>query len=410
MTSTTRSVVAFCRRYVQTWVHAVATAAMTAFGTLTVVDRRFAVLAIACYLVPPLGYYVVADGPWGHGAGEQAMKNDEPAAGEDRPADGSATNGEERDTTTAGPATREQPPDWQAVDLPTGADLTDVVVADEVAYAVGDDGVVLAGEGEREADDWRVALADGPGAQASDLTAVDATADGAVWVAGAGGALGRLDPDSGRHRDLSAPRDRTDEWTDLAVTGADGNETVVLATGSGELLWGRYRDGDCRWDAATKPGTGSSITAVALRGQGEPGNAGDVAGYCCDTNDGVFAVSPGEATARDGLDARGVLWDAVALAGDGCLVADGSGVVHHYRDGGWTPTKVSGSALAALDATEAGDGQVAAGDDRLYRHTGSRNWESDSVVGVAGLRGVALGDRAVVAVGEAGMAAVGRFG
>jgi hypothetical protein len=49
---------AFVRRYAKTWVHALATAALTAFGTLTVVDERFAAVAIAAYVLPPVALYV----------------------------------------------------------------------------------------------------------------------------------------------------------------------------------------------------------------------------------------------------------------------------------------------------------------------------------------------------------------
>jgi hypothetical protein len=49
---------AFVRRYAKTWVHALATAALTAFGTLTVVDERFAAVAIAAYVLPPVVLYV----------------------------------------------------------------------------------------------------------------------------------------------------------------------------------------------------------------------------------------------------------------------------------------------------------------------------------------------------------------
>ncbi|MFC6769843.1 hypothetical protein ACFQE6_33810, partial [Natrinema soli] len=50
--------VPFFRRYAKSWVHAVAAAGMTAFGTLTIVHRGFAVLALASYIVPPILLYL----------------------------------------------------------------------------------------------------------------------------------------------------------------------------------------------------------------------------------------------------------------------------------------------------------------------------------------------------------------
>ena len=50
--------VRFFRNYTKTWIHAVATAGLTAFGTLTIVHNWFAALAIASYLVPPVVLYL----------------------------------------------------------------------------------------------------------------------------------------------------------------------------------------------------------------------------------------------------------------------------------------------------------------------------------------------------------------
>lgn len=49
----------YYRGYTDTAIHAVATAALTAFGLLVFVDSLFALLAIASYLLPPVVLYVL---------------------------------------------------------------------------------------------------------------------------------------------------------------------------------------------------------------------------------------------------------------------------------------------------------------------------------------------------------------
>ncbi|WP_435334568.1 hypothetical protein [Haloarchaeobius sp. TZWWS8] len=397
--------VAFFRQYVKTWVHGLATAAMTAFGTLTVVHRWFAVVALASYVAPLVGYYLVTRGP----DEQRGQTTDRSSSDEDRAAEPPTTIGEVGE------------PGWRTADLPTEADLADVAVAEGTAHAVGSGGVVLAGESTEDDArqlDWEVALADGPAARGNDLAGVDATADGdAVWVAGSSGALGRIDPESGRHVDFSAPLDLTDDWTDVSVardagtggedagtggedagTGGEdaGEETLVLATGSGELLFGRYRDGDCTWDGPMKPGSGSSIAAVSL--------LTPTAGFCCDTNDGVFELS-GDPHAssldaeRVGVAADGTPAGLSAVDSRSCLVAATDGVAHRYETGRWTPERVTDEAL--LDVAWAGEA-VALSSDDVYRRTGPGDWTADEVGVVRNLTGVAGDVGLVVAVGDEG--------
>ncbi|MGA9399418.1 MAG: hypothetical protein WBV42_01035, partial [Haladaptatus sp.] len=53
----------FFRRYTKTWVHAVATAGLTAFGTLTFVNQGFAFVAVAIYVLPPVVLYLRGANP-----------------------------------------------------------------------------------------------------------------------------------------------------------------------------------------------------------------------------------------------------------------------------------------------------------------------------------------------------------
>ncbi|WP_339105782.1 hypothetical protein [Haloterrigena salinisoli] len=447
--------VPFYRSYTKTWIHAVATAGLTAFGTLTIVHRWFAALALASYVVPPIVLYLR------HGRGDdrpnadrdasEPERDESPAESEpeldtpepdrevepERPRTGSDPSPSSRskpdatDTTdalesppssddgestaadeTADPAARdareesepESEPEWHTVEAPTDATLRDVAVAaaddtadSSAAYAVGDGGVVLADAG----DEWTALLEDGPAAGSNDLRGVDATADGeAVWVAGDSGALGRIDAETGRHTDFTAPEDITDNWLGVAVGGASGAETVLLINGSGAVLRGAYdADGDgsaLEWTGPEKPGSGSSLSGVAL--------ADDAVGYCCDTNDGVYETTDGgESFERVGLEgADGTLTDVATAGRDDCLVSADDGVVHRYDGPTWTPERVADDALTGIDRREE-RAMACAADGAVHERGGAAaGWERTDIDASGALLAVSLGAARAVAVGEDG--------
>lgn len=456
-----RGFVPFFRRYTRSWIHAVATAGLTAFGTLTIVHRGFVVLALASYLVPPLALYVgrrptedPADaersagrsigrsGPE-TGASEREREaasrdgtgddgtvtpdeapTDRTATTDEAPADRTATTdeGATDDAPTAQPTAAEaltdEPPirddaashddaasgeaatdddhagEWTVVDSPTERSLLDVGIAGgHGAFAVGESGLVLA----RDADGWRPVLEDGPGADASDLHGVDATADGeAVWVTGDGGALGRIDAETGRHADYSAPLDLTDDLLGIAVGGSRGEEVVLAIDGSGQVLRGDA-DGDAvEWTEPVAPGGGSSLCGVAFA---EPTTA-----YCCDTNDGVYeTVDGGDAFERIGLEgADGTLVDLASAAPGECLVADDDGVVHRYDGPRWTPLSVCDGTPTSIDRS---DGLTALSTEAgtLYeRDERGGEWRRRGVDRVESLRSVAVDGTTGIAVGANG--------
>lgn len=376
----------FFRRYTKTWVHAVAAAGLTAFGTLTVVHRWFAALALAAYVVPPIVLYLSGPDRAPEGARTGA---DEPSG----PVGEEGATGGDRDGDAGAPSEpRGDAAEWTAAESPVDVALFDAAVVPAGAYAVGSEGVVLADRG----DGWTVALRDGPGAEARTLRGVDATGDGAaVWIAGDGGALARVDAATGRHTDFSAPEGITDAWTDLAVGGESGDETLLLVNGSGETLRGRYRGGDVAWDAPVKAGSGSSLAGVDL--------VDASVGYLCDTNDGVFeTVDGGETFRRVGIEAAGTLTDVAAFDRGDCTVSADDGVLHRYDGSRWTPDRLDDGALWAI----AGHGEyaVACGEGGVVheRTDPSGDWERIATAATGPLRGVAAGDDRAVAVGADG--------
>lgn len=389
MATSRRSFAPFFRGYTKTWVHAVATAALTTFGMLTFVHRGFAVVAVASYVLPPLVIYLS-----GRSVGPEAdasARSREVEKRSESAANGENSEGAESDSDSD--TDTQEPARWTTVETPTDATLFDATITDTGAYAVGEDGIFLSDSG---GDSWEAILEDGPGASRRALRGVDATDDGrAVWMAGDRGALGRLDTESGRHADHSAPADRTDSWTDLAVAGPTGEETLLLANSSGEVLHGQHRDGELVWDTPTNPGSGSSLVGAEM--------VSESVGYCCDTNSSVFETTDsGQNFDKIGLDgADGTLTAITAPERGDCLVTDDSGVCHRYDGANWTPTRLGDESLWAVAG--AGETRIACGNEGVvYEREGGTDWERTLVSANGTLRGAAVGTENAVVVGEGG--------
>lgn len=388
--------VPFFRRYAQTWVHAVAAAGMTAFGTLTIIHRWFALLALASYVLPPIVLYLRGSSTDSDGSDTTADRAEAVATAE------SSTDAETAPLERTADESCPEPDriTWTVVEVPTEATLRDVcVTATGAVHAVGEDGLVLAGAAPGVTDrEWSIALADGPAAAGEDLHGVDATAEGdAVWVAGDSGTVGRLEAETGRHTDYTAPTGITDNWLGVAVGGPAGDETILLINGAGAVLRGRYRDGDCSWADPVTPGSGSSLSAVAL--------ADASVGYCCDTNDGVFETTDGgDSFSRVGpVGAGGTLENLATLERDDCFVSADDGVIHRYDGGTWTPERVSEEAICGITRRE-GETIVCDADGAIHERTAMAAWTQADTVAPESLLAVSVdgeGNRAV-AVGENG--------
>jgi hypothetical protein len=389
----------YFKRYTKTWQHAVATAALTAFGMLTFVDKLFAIVAISAYVLPPLVLYVRrspsqrAPSP----DAEEAPTTDEtPTDDESATVDADGTADDEKTPTPDAEKSSdaEAPtPDWEAATVPTDATLLDAAVAQDGAYAVGADGSLVGTDG----DDWTELLADGPRARSNALRGVAAVEEGGVWVAGENGALGRLDPATGRHVDYSAPDGDSSNLVDVAAAGSGGaessEEVLLVVNGSGEVRRGRYRDGDLRWADPTTPGSGSSLAGVAL--------ADESAGYACDTNQSVFETTDGGRSFEEvGADAEGTLTDVATTGLGACMVSADDGAVHRYDGDRWTPERLADESVLAVALD--GERGLACGEGGAYEREGAGGWERETTPAMGALRGVALGASRAVAVGDEG--------
>ncbi|WP_435151771.1 WD40/YVTN/BNR-like repeat-containing protein [Haladaptatus sp. DFWS20] len=400
--ASSRGFVPFYRRYTKTWIHALATAGLTAFGMLTFAHRGFAVVAVAVYVLPPIVlYFRGADVSGVESSTDKIGKSDTIPDSKSNPdttasvdtSDEAAAAKDSNEPTETTPAKK---PHWTTADTPTDKTLFDAVTTDVGAYAVGEDGVVLADD-ETSDSEWRVLLSDGPGAGGNTLRGADTTeGGGSVWFAGDSGSLGRLDTETGRHTDYSAPSGITDNWTDIAVSGTD-DAAILLVNGSGQVLRGRYRDSDLAWDGSTKPGSGSSLCAVTFVDRS--------VGYCCDTNDSVFETTDGGETFRKiGVGGvNGTLTDIAAIARSDCAVTDDDGVLHGHADGNWTPTRLGDDPLRAL-ARDDEQAVVCGANGVVYergRADSTAEWER--IVTTANeLRGVTIDSNRGIAVGAGG--------
>ncbi|QCJ46684.1 hypothetical protein [Haloprofundus sp. MHR1] len=442
----------FYREYARGGVHAASAAAMTAFGLLTIYHEAFALLAVVSYVGPALYVYAERDGDAepepepGRNAEPEARQSDpsptakpseldarsasrsenvdresdESGARRDRTdprpppstaatlndsdADGGGERGDVSDDVEGGEpdrkgesdATTEDDGAWTSVDSPVGVDFSDAVATEEAVYAVGEDGYVLArGDGG-----WSAVLETGPGAQGENLTGVDVTDDGrAVWVAGDGGALGRIDAESGRHTDYSAPGGDTSTITDLAVTGRADEAVVVLVNGSGEVRRGEYDGRRVRWGEPQKPGSGSSFAAVAF-GDAERG-------YLADTNGSVFQTTDGGETFDEiGIDGAGTLTALVPVSGEGsnteAFAAEDDGTIHRYDGTRWTPVRPTEEGLWAI-AAERGERVVAVGEHGTALDGDEGDWQRRETPTDETLRGVCVAADRQVAVGDDGV-------
>lgn len=387
---------AYYRRYAHSGIHAASAAALTAMiGLATFARNRwFVVFGIGVYVFPPIFLYLTDEGEnvptiVGTDTTDTANTDDTLAVGDESDsgvadhesaADSNVTERTESSVSNVGidhADTIDVGPDWNAVDVPTENSLYDAVSTANSAFAVGDGGVVL----DRHDEEWSVAVENGPTANSNPLRGVDATADGgALWFAGDNGVLGRYE--NTQLTDHSAPDDRTDTWTDVAITGKAGTERIHLVNGSGELLRGTYDGGTIEWDEIEKPGSGSSIAALAF--------ADDDRGYLCDTNQSVYATTDGGKTDEEiGIKDANTAFTDIAATDSAVVVTGDDGSLFRFDGAVWTRFTPGESSLSAVDLVDGGG--LVAGDAGAVFELVDDRWESVMTPIDADLAGVSIG-------------------
>jgi len=277
---------------------------------------------------------------------------------------------------------------WTAVETPTGNTLHDVEYAAGGAYAVGGSGVVL----ERSAGGWRKLLDGGPTGNGNNLYGSDVTDDGeALWFVGASGAIGAYDISAGTLADYSAPNDVTNNFNDVAVTGAAGEANVYVAGDSGKIYYS-FDNGET-WGSVT-PGSGSNVNAVDFFGDRE--------GHAVDGNKTVFATDDGSTYGTVGLADANVNFYGVDSDGDGDVwVSAGGGMVFHYDGSQWVPYDTGDASLRDIEVAGNGAaGLTVGGGGTVYEYDG-REWRQQRTPTGQNLRAVVRGGTDI-AVGAGG--------
>ena len=278
-------------------------------------------------------------------------------------------------------------------------DLYGVVQTVEGPYAVGGSGTLAADRG----DGWEIVFDDGPATRQAQLRAVDVTDDGRrVWMVGSSGVIACYDVEQRRKFDYSYPDGMTSTWEAVAVAGDKGEEKVLAANGSGQVLPFTVHGFDVNWGRTTKPvGKGANVAALAA--------APDGVGYAIDTSGNAFRTTREEGWTDIGiLDAQLRLYDIWAGANQRVYVTAGDGNVYRYDDsaGDWSPIGVAnGVAMRAIDVT-IGDGEgemvVVGGDGSIYERTGKERWREVPSPKQATLFDLAVAGEAEVIVGKNG--------
>lgn len=229
--------------------------------------------------------------------------------------------------------------EWQAADSPV-QNVLNGVAATSAPIAAGEGGVIL----RREDDSWFAIEDGGPTGNSSALLDAAATDDGeAGWVAGSSGVIGRYDVEADELEDFSAPMGMTSTWEAVAVGGDAGEERLVLANGSGEVLSGQYDGEAVEWGEAVKPGGGSSIGGATFLDESTV--------FVSDTNSMVYRSDDGgESWQSIGIDGASVaLYDVAANDGDDVNATGGDGSVFRYNGAVWTKNDAGGESLFGID-------------------------------------------------------------
>lgn len=296
--------------------------------------------------------------------------------------------------TTLGSVGAAESAGWETVTSPVDASLNDVEQTARNDFAVGGAGVVI----ERTERGWRKVVDGGPTGNGSDLYGADVTDDGKrLWFAGASGAIGEYDVETGNLVDHSAPNDVTNNFVDVAVTGNADEANVYVAGDSGTVQYSFENGATGTWNGVSV-GQGAGINAIDFHGVRS--------GHLVNGNANVFATDDGGTWNRIGIaDADVSLYGVDSNAADDVWVAAGAGTVYHYSPDAegtpqWVPEKVGEPTLRDIEVTD-GEG-YAVGDSGAVFDLAGGEWSRDETPTGQGLAAVVDTADNDVAVGASG--------
>ncbi|GAB7095585.1 hypothetical protein JCM30237_27390 [Halolamina litorea] len=288
-------------------------------------------------------------------------------------------------------------PEWRTVETEFNINLFGTVQTVEGPYAVGEGGHLVADRG----DGWEVIFDDGPSTRQNQLRAMDVTDDGKrVWMVGSSGAMACYDVEERKKFDYSYPNEMTSTWEAIAVCGDRGNEKVLAANGSGEVLPFIISGYDVNWEPMSKPaGKGSNVAALAATPDG--------VGFAVDTSGNAFKTTPEGWEDIGVVNAQVKFYDVYAGENEEVYIAAGDGRVYRYDDSynDWTPIGVTDeTSMRSIDVYEQ-DGErqmvVLGNNGSVFQRDDGDRWEEIPSPTSAALFDLSLGSPDI-AVGKAG--------
>ena len=319
-----------------------------------------------------------------------------------------------KEADESGEGHREEVPadGWKAVE--TGVDISLFNVCFTVAgpVAVGADGKVL--HRRPSSGEWRVIIEAGPSVTFNNIHDVDVTDDGErFWFVGDSGIIGAFDVRQGRKYDFSAPMEKTSTWESIAVTGEKGDETVIYANGSGELLDAEMdEDGYPIWGDVEKPGRGSTIPGIDFDTDGTA--------YAADTTGKAYqqAIDYEERSSSSnrkrpvsgdgdwteiGVRNAEVNFHDIDCDDGHLLIAGDDGIIYRFDRfaDNWTPIRAGDGTIYSIDQFE-GRRAGSTADGRIFEPEMMVGWSERPTEVTEDLYGIALGPEYDIAVGAAG--------
>lgn len=265
---------------------------------------------------------------------------------------------------------------WTTAETPVQTTLYDVEYTVNDAYAVGGGGVVI----HRTNDGWTKILEGGPTGNGNTLRGADPTADRKrLWFVGSSGAIGEYDVTTGSLNDYSAPNDVTNNFNDVAVTGAAGEANVYVAGDSGKMYYS-FDNGET-WDQAT-PASGSNINAVDFYDARS--------GHIVDGNKTVLATNDGASWERIGIaDANNNFYGVDSDSASDVTVSGGGGTVWNWDGSQWCREDTGDAALRDIEVDDT-RGLTVGGGGKVFRRN-STGWQQEAAPPDQNLKAVLRG-------------------
>jgi hypothetical protein len=215
------------------------------------------------------------------------------------------------------------------------------------------------------------------------------------WFVGDSGIIGAFDVSTGRKYDFSAPMEKTSTWESIAVTGPKGDEHVIYANGSGELLDASMDEhGYPVWGEVEKPGRGSTMPGVDFDTDGT--------GYAADTTGKAYQFD-GDDWLEIGVRNAEVNFHDIDCDNGHLLIAGDDGIVYRFDRfaNNWTPMRAGDGTIYSIDQYE-GRRAGSTADGRIFEPEAMVGWSERPTEVAEDLYGIALGPRFDIAVGAAG--------